>query len=515
MSQKRRDSIADDWLEVDSAASVISMDSRPSSPSPSPLLASPQETPAPKIQAIASFHDDASNTTSQSQIPLRPKDNAVESSHINFQEQLLFPTQDANAEKYVDPFGISSRSPFAAFQAQQSFPAKKPNTEKYDDSFNTSSRSQLPLRPEDSIVEPFPTFQEQQPETPSPQQSLVAEADAPDNEPSDPNPSDYHKACQHAAESLDTVAKLADDIGGHKISTMSLIRSTCEQLSTQATDLGKMHEVYAQHWASKGSSMALVDIPLNPDTWEVLSELKEVILQAHDALCSVTSPQDFGKALTAADIPLHANLELARCLEALEDIRDLFTEFLPILKADFDEFRTKHMGFATATPLDRHQKKLRHEAPDPKTSQIRDELYALKDRFVMINVFLSRLKDTHPSPNVTDPLVFKSLKHITQAISRVLTNNPSEWIESDMASSSNMSYAQFMTLDPDVLHDITSHLQDFQDELDFEARPGEDGCDYSQEMIHNHQEFLLLEGGQLQELRSVIEFTESILMMQG
>lgn len=79
--------------------------------------------------------------------------------------------------------------------------------------------------------------------------------------------------------------------------------------------------------------MALIDIPLNPDTWEAMSELKEVVLKTHNTLSSLVPPADLGRPLTAADIPLHANLELARCLEVLEDIRDLFAEFLPILKA--------------------------------------------------------------------------------------------------------------------------------------------------------------------------------------
>ncbi|KAF4340317.1 hypothetical protein FBEOM_5766, partial [Fusarium beomiforme] len=433
-----------------------------------------------------------------SQLPLRPKDKAVEPL-VPPQEQPSFPIQRPKAENAIDPFNISADNPFAAFEGQQSM----------------SLRSQLPSHLNDPAARP-PTLQQEPEATPSPQQNPTAEANAPSDEPSDPNPSDYHKACQDAVESLDVVAKLADDIGGNNISTMSLIRSTCEELSAQTADLGKMHEIYAQHWASKGSSMALVDIPLNPHCWEALEDLKEAILETHTALCSVEPPKDSPRRMVAADIPLHANLELASCLEALEDIRDLFSEFLPILKVDFDEFRTKRLSFPTVPSLDRFHKTSRRQPPDPKVSEIRDELYAMKDRFVMINVFLSRLKDTHPSPNVTDPLIFRSLKRITQAISQVLTNNPSDWIESDMASPSrNMSYAQFMTLDPDVLHDITSHLQDFQDELDFEVRPGEDGCDYSQEMIYNHQEFLLLEGGQLQELRSVIEFTESILMMQG
>ncbi|KAH7166698.1 hypothetical protein DER46DRAFT_573585 [Fusarium sp. MPI-SDFR-AT-0072] len=481
MSQNRRDSIADDWLEVESAASVISMDSRPSSPSPSP-----QEIPAPTTQAVVPSHAGPSNSTSQSQLPLHPKDNTLELSRV-VQEQQSFPAQDPNARIYIDPS-------------------------------NPSLRILLPYRPKDPAVESSPAFQQQQqqPETIYDEQNPDAETSAANDLPSYPNPSDYRKACQDTTGYLDAAAKLANDIGGNLISTMSLIGSTCEQLCTQTTDLGKMLEVYAQHWASKGSSMALIDIPLNPDTWEAMSELKEVVLKTHNTLSSLAPPEDFGRRLTAADIPLHANLELARCLEVLEDIRDLFTEFLPILKADFDEFRTKHMGFPPAALPDRPHKKP-HQPPNPKVSQIRDELYAMKDHFVMINIFFSRLKDSHPSPNVTDPLIFKSLKRITTAISNALTNNPSDWIESDIGSSSSktMSYAQFLTLDPDVLHDVSSHLQDFQDELGVDAKPGEDGCDFSQEMIHNHQEFMLLEGGQLQQLRSVIEFTETILMTQG
>ncbi|KAF5964573.1 hypothetical protein FBULB1_12700 [Fusarium bulbicola] len=484
MSQNRRDSIADDWLEVKSTASVISLDSRPSSPSPSP---SPQETPALPTHVVVSSHAGPSNPTSHSQLAFRPRDDALEQSRI--------------------------------VQAQQPFPAQDPNTRIHVDPSNQSSPSTRPLPklpPKDRTVEFFPEFQRQQTETQRDEQVAEVEASAPCDSPSHPNPSDYHQACQDATVSLGAVAKLANDIGGNAISTMSLICSTCTQLCAQTADLGKMLEVYAQHWAAKGSNMALIDIPMNPDTWEALSTLKEVVLKTQETLSSVAPPGDLGKRLTAADIPLHANLELARGLEALEDILDLFTEFLPILKADFDEFRTKHMGFPPAALPDRPHKKP-YQPPNPKVRQIRDELYTMKDHFVMINIFLSRLKDSSALPNVSDPLVFKSLKRITTAISKALTNNPSDWIESDMGSYSckTMSYAQFLTLDPDVLSHISSHLQDFQDELGVDAKPGEDGCDFSQEMINNHQEFMLLEGGQLQQLRSVIEFTESILMTQG
>lgn len=155
----------------------------------------------------------------------------------------------------------------------------------------------------------------------------------------------------------------------------------------------------------------------------------------------------------------------------------------------------------------------RRQPPQPSVSRIRRELYDMKDRFVLINVFLSRLKNADPLPMSIDPLLFKSLKCIVESISTLLTNNPSEWIDSDMAPSSPgiISYPQYLTLDPDVLHDITSHLQEFQEELDIE--PGQVGSGYSPLMIRNHQEYLLCEGGKMEELCSVIEFTESLLVM--
>lgn len=292
MSQERRGSIADDWLEVESAASVISMDSRPSSPSQSPP---PQKTPAPATQSVESSHAGPSNSSSHSQLALRPKDNTLPPPNV--------------------------------IEALRSLPVPKPR--------RIYCEELPPLRLRDNTVESFPEYTELQrhPETPCREQIADVETNANDNSPSYPNPRDYHEACQAATASLHAVAKLAKDIGGNEISTMSLIRVTCKQLCTQTKDLGKMLEVYAQHWLSKGSSMALIDIPLNPDTWEALAELRQFVLETQENLSSVAPPADLGRRLTAADIPLHVNVNLAHGLEALEETRDLFTEFLPILKA--------------------------------------------------------------------------------------------------------------------------------------------------------------------------------------
>ncbi|KAF4943196.1 hypothetical protein FSARC_14990 [Fusarium sarcochroum] len=129
----------------------------------------------------------------------------------------------------------------------------------------------------------------------------------------------------------------------------------------------------------------------------------------------------------------------------------------------------------------------------------------------MISAFLSRLKNAQPEPKLINNQIFKSMIGIVETISTVLTNNPSDWIDSSTTASSpgTMSYLQFLALDPEILHDLTSTLHAFQDELDIKA--DQDAFNYTAEMIRNHQEYLLFEGGQLQELQSMIEFTEALL----
>ncbi|KAF4994512.1 hypothetical protein FGRMN_5746 [Fusarium graminum] len=434
MSEQDRISIDDDWLEVESAASVISFDtlSRPATPSPQ---STPQDVTATTTDPVESHHDDHVKATFQ--LPL----------HLKNDEDLSLATSE-----------------------------------------------------------------KRQPEAVPPDQEPVKRDDPESFEPST-NPEEFYKACQNATEALAVVARQAHELGGARISTMSLLCSTCKQLLQQTKELEKILEVYAENWASKGAITSFVDIPLNPDIWGLISELNAQLLRAQSELCSLVPPEDDTSPLLAKNIPLRVNMALARCLESFEDTHELFTEFLPILKTDFNEFKTQHMAFPPAEHSD-STKQPRRQPPHPSVVRIRRELYDMKDQFVMINVFLSGLKNTYPSLKLIDPLIFKSLRYIVEVISTLLTNNPSEWIDSDMAFSSpgTISYPQFLTLDPDVLHDVTPHLQGFQEELDITSDQG--NCYYSPEMIRNHQEVLLFEGGQLQELRSVIEFTESLLTSQ-
>ncbi|KAF5025378.1 hypothetical protein F66182_2543 [Fusarium sp. NRRL 66182] len=332
------------------------------------------------------------------------------------------------------------------------------------------------------------------------------------------NPNDYHKFCIEVIDSLDVMANLAYKLGGRHVSILVLLHSKCRQLSAQAKELDKTLEGYTKHWLAKGSNMAMVDIPLVPTIWDWLSKLSVEIFLAMDELRKLEPAEAAEAPLDPGNMPLQTHLVLASCLTSLEEARDLFSAFLPIIKAqvkpDFDEFQTRHMGFPSTDAISA-QSRSPCEPPSPVVVRIRRELYELKDHAVAVLALLSSLRNDHPPPGVANSLAFRSLNGIIETISAVLIKNPTEWIDSETwyPLQRAMSYPQFLTLDPEVLRDITLHLQEFQHGLDI--KPVHEYHRYSTEMIRNHQCYLLIEGGRLQELCSILEFTRTLLMVDG
>ncbi|WAO94483.1 Hypothetical protein NCS54_01206900 [Fusarium falciforme] len=449
MAEKRRDSIADDWLEVESAASVLSL----------------------------------------------PDDDDHELYHHSRPTSPLLPPQ-------------AHHSPGSSYTPQVQLAVEKPTPE---------SPRQSPERsptPHNEATEAKP--------------SASIEETSLDDDTFSANPIDCHKSCCTAITSLDDVAKLARELAGTRVSTLSLLQSTCKGILTQAKDLETMLGAYAKHWVAQGSNVDADDMPLSASVWDWISNLRDELLRAQGEMLHLKSkPTEettdstdsiLPTTLEAKDIPLSTNMALASCLEKLEDMQNTLADFLPIFKVDFDEFRTKWMNF----PLKETDKELqppqsprssRRQPPHPAVCRIRRALYDLKDHIQMIVVFLSKLCHSHPTPGIIDPTVTRSLVDLSEAITTILTNHGSEWIESDTRSTPQglISYTQFLELDPDVLHDINGHLDNFKEELDIDKSERVASL-YTPEMIHNHQVFLLLEGGQLNELRGVIELLWSILI---
>ena len=178
--------------------------------------------------------------------------------------------------------------------------------------------------------------------------------------------------------------------------------------------------------------------------------------------------------------------------------------------SDFNEFRTKHMGFPSAT-VESSPNETRHSPPNPTISRIRSELYTLKDRLITMAHFLRRLKNSPEFPESIEDEILDSTVAVVQAIAKILTNNPSEWIDSDTKCSESITYAQFATLDAEILFDVASHVKMFLDELDDEC--WQDKGSYSLQVMRNHQAGLLIHAGMLNQIKEIVGFTKSLLFV--
>ncbi|GKU08154.1 unnamed protein product [Fusarium langsethiae] len=492
MTTKRPESISEDWQELDTVGSVVSFDGSSRSTSPAPLEA---QTPA-----IVSSTLQGSQST-EMRLPLRPKDDETIESPLS--STTTAPILDA--EKSVAPS-----------ESQSSQPLQNVDTNSRSQYLTASiarETGDLPLSWNGREWILPPSDQEQK--------ELWWDDSVPDlqlgydqgrrDEKLDPidNPRAYHEACTDAMTSLTDVAKLAHDIGGHRISTMSHIRQICERLSIQIKELKRMLKTYAKYWMAQGSKGNVADIPLNPDVWELLAQLRKQLLRTAAELRGA-KPEE-GVALQVPDMPLHVNLTLARCGEGLEDISASFAAFMPIMRADYDMFRTKHMDFQVA-PTSTSRRVSRRIPPNPTVSRVRQELYALKDSLASMSAFLKELNSNRDFDWVIDPAVTNSADAIVEVITKTLTNNPSEWMDSDTTSQQGgFTYTQFVELDDEILHEIVLHLKAHQNELD--SGPDPDQTLYSSKMVREHQVYLLGHGGILEAIRSLVEFVKQLLLI--
>ncbi|KAH6887695.1 hypothetical protein B0T10DRAFT_549665 [Thelonectria olida] len=332
---------------------------------------------------------------------------------------------------------------------------------------------------------------------------------------SDPNT--YLKALRDAIALIEETGEKAFRLGASRISTLSFVKSTCDELHKHTQELKPILATYARRWNDGGVEMEQGDIPLNPSLLEWISHLKAQLLHAQSVMDSIPVPEQTkaGQStpdLSAKSIPLHVNVSLAGCSESLEDALATIEDFMPIFKTDFDEAQTRRMHIPTA-PVGEHNSEPRREAPHPDVASIRRELYSLKDQLRQIMALLSGLPLGMMSSTVLNSqTVLTRFEDITEAISTIVTNHASEWLECGMRSGvtrSTIAYDEFLALDPETLCGITGHISELYQGLLVDDPETLATC--TPDMIRNHQAVLLTECGQLQELDFVAELLESLV----
>ncbi|KAH7156080.1 hypothetical protein EDB81DRAFT_647028 [Dactylonectria macrodidyma] len=453
--------ITDDWLEVESAASVMSLDSLPS--------------------------DDEVQVDDDDHAPILPAK----------------PSPPASAP--------AKKAPPPAYS-----PAKEPSLPP------PVYPTQSPPLPAESMAIPHPPASDAlEPRAPWSFTDPLSEPDIYSATDADY----YYKSLCAASISLDATIEKATQLGASRVSTLSFLKSACEDLAKHIGDLKPILAVYAERWQAKGSGMAAGEMPVNASLLEWITTLRTQLHNAQTEMNRIRNPPrhdprleaEDSRHLSAKQIPLYLNVALAGCTEALEDTLTTIEEFMPIFKADFDESQTRWMSMPPKETENLNPtpslKRSRPDFPHPDITRIRRELYSLKDQVRRGHVFLTTIYETIPRPPLPEaPAVLETMDSIIEAISTILTNHASEWIESGYSTSRKIviPYHEFVALDPDMIHDITGHLQELQDQLEV----GEDQLvgQHSPEVVRNHQLVLLTECGQLGEIVSILDLLKSLLL---
>ena len=96
---------------------------------------------------------------------------------------------------------------------------------------------------------------------------------------------------------------------------------------------------------------------------------------------------------------------------------------------------------------------------------LRRGLYSLKDELQRcIELLTKAIDELQPSQKALASDVTKSYQSISQAISVLLSNDGSDWIESGIAG--GLTYAEFLELDADCIRDFTLQLERMVDDID-------------------------------------------------
>ncbi|KAG9254794.1 uncharacterized protein F5Z01DRAFT_94584 [Emericellopsis atlantica] len=302
----------------------------------------------------------------------------------------------------------------------------------------------------------------------------------------------------------DTEANMTNRIDFQTPLIRNIYQSLCA-IREQMNVLGPVVHDCACFYRMHHGDMDSDDLPLHGD-------LPSWTGQLHDFLLTFQSQ---------ADAVVSGRSQIFEMLSALEQpdeqltmLRQTMDDFLPLIEADFDAFKTKYMGF---------------DKPEPRTNRVvsRDDsqtVAALRTAFYRLHdevrQTLDLIVEIHTSKGnsaiaTSAPLVISSLSNVRDAIMNIVTNNPSEWMESDLNTSRRiLSYPAFISLSPEMLSDVTDQLKQVRQQLDVTNDP-DMGQSFSRDVLHAHQVVLLTEGGQLEELQSTANFLESLLVPGG
>lgn len=323
-------SISEDWSEVDEVASVVSFSSydedfvsylsRPSSP-----LASPLPTPHEQHQ------DEHHQQQHHDEHPQQQEDLQLPQLSDSFTTTTDLPFRPKSPD--LRPLSESETAPpdSLLIDLNHSAHVTRELTPQCTDTNNTTAITTQNVN--DNISDKGKEIDTLD------NQKYDASLSRPDSDTTTDttDPNTYLRALCAAIDSLEETSDQAVRLGALRISTLSFLKSTCDELHKHAGELKPILVVYVRRWKDGTVEMDQSDMPLNPSLLEWISQLRSQLENAQRVMDTVplVGKTKYGTPTSghsAASIPLHTNVALAGCSEALEDTLGTIEDFMPIFK---------------------------------------------------------------------------------------------------------------------------------------------------------------------------------------
>ncbi|KXH63560.1 hypothetical protein CSAL01_06205 [Colletotrichum salicis] len=302
---------------------------------------------------------------------------------------------------------------------------------------------------------------------------------------------------------LDTFNRTSKELTG--FDKAPNIANSCQALIANINELRPILADYAAYWDSNDER----DIPLDPSVTLWMDSLRTILARLRRK--ARTWPQH------PAEEEARIRASLKKYAAALDKQDRQMQEFLPIIQADFNSFRTQDMQFPVEITEDSATSPGRSgripTRPTDRLSQVRDALYALKDQVQnTIHVLAISHHFLPQTASETAVAVVQCLRSTVNAASLALTNNGSEWLESDSgrAHIGLLSHAEFSNLDPAMLRDYAARLKQI---CNLVSDPSSHQR-WTEEMIKDHYIYMLVEQEQLDTLHTIASALEEMLLPQ-
>ncbi|KAK2018713.1 hypothetical protein LZ32DRAFT_521215 [Colletotrichum eremochloae] len=301
----------------------------------------------------------------------------------------------------------------------------------------------------------------------------------------------------------DTLRRSGDQLAGLHESLN--VGSSCHALMEQINELRPILSEYAIQWEK---SAGTIDLPLDPSLSLWLSSLQAIVskLRRKSRLWSRQANTEEGKKVYSTLLQLDA---------ALDSHVKQMNDFLPIIQVDYNDYRTQNMPFPIDEIVDecKSPRNAGNIPPRPtdRLSQVRNAMYSLKDQLQKTVEVLAIGQNFLPEPAcVTASDIVMRLGSTINAASLALTNNGSEWLESDLgrAQIGLLSHAEFSNLDPKTLHEFKARLQQICNLVSNSA----DHKQWTDEMVRNHHVYMLVEQQQLDALGNIASILEDLMI---